>query len=83
VGALNDEQPWFNNELKNILNSKSCDGMVAAEQDHFQYADLAAMTANGAFIHQTNHPGVRSPSGCGPNSIYVVNWRIEPDAKLV
>jgi hypothetical protein len=83
VGALSDAQPWFNNELKSILNPKSCDGMVAAEQDHFQYGDLAAMIANGPFTHQTNHPGVRSPSGCGPNSIYTVTWQIGPDSKLI
>ncbi len=83
AGALSDGQPWFNNELKNILNPKSCDGMVAAEQNHFQYGDLAAMLTNGPFVHQTNHPGVRSPSGCGPNSIYAVTWRIDPDSKLI
>ena len=83
VGALQDRQPWFNQELKNILNPKSCDGMVAAEQDHFQYSDLAAMLVNGPFRHETNHPGVRSPSGCGPNSQYSVTWEIDPDAPIV
>ena len=83
IGALNDGQPWFNDELISILNPKSCDGLVAAEQDHFSYGDLAGLLSNGSFRHQTNHPGVRSPSGCGPNSQYTVTWGIDPDAKLI
>lgn len=83
TGALSDEQTWFNDQLKSVLNPKSCDGIVAAEQDHFQYGDLTAMIANGPFSHQTNHPGVRSPSGCGPNSQYMVTWGIGPDIKPV
>jgi hypothetical protein len=39
IGALQDGQTWFNDELKSILNHNSCDGMVAAEQDHFTYDD--------------------------------------------
>ena len=33
-------------------------------------AALTSMLSNDSFRHTTNHPGVRSPSGCGPNSQY-------------
>ncbi len=75
IGALEDGQTWFNDELKSILNPNSCDGMVAAEQDHLSYEDLIAVLVPGqTLIHEVHHPGVRSPSGCGPNSSYTVKW---------
>ena len=83
IGALQDGQTWFNDELKSILNHNSCDGMVAAEQDHFTYDDLTSLVANGTHTQPTNHPGIRSPSGCGPNSQYTVTWSISPGAKLI
>lgn len=83
IGALADGQPWFNEELSSILNPNSCDGMVAAEQDHFTYEYVTSMlNSNGAFSHQTHHPGVRSPSGCGPNSQYTVTWEIDQNEPL-
>lgn len=83
VGALEDSQPWFNNELRSILNLNGCDGMVAAEQDHFSYGDLVSMLVKGPFTHTTNHPGVRSASGCGPNSQYTVTWNIDQGGQVV
>jgi hypothetical protein len=82
TGALEDGQTWFNDELKTILNPSSCDGMVAAEQDHFTYEELTSMLSNNIFNHQTHHPGVRSPSGCGPNSQYTVTWEIDQNEPL-
>jgi hypothetical protein len=83
TGALQDGQTWFNDELKGILNPESCDGMVAAEQDHLTYEYVTSMlNSNGAFNHQTHHPGVRSPSGCGPNSQYTVTWEIDRNEPL-
>jgi hypothetical protein len=67
-----DEQTWINDELKTILNPDSCDGMVAAEQNHLTYEALTSLLSNNIFRHTTNPPGVRSPSGCGPNSQYMV-----------
>ena len=82
TGALEDGQTWFNDELKSILNPSSCDGMVAAEQDRFTYEQLISMLSNNIFNHQTHHPGVRSPSGCGPNSQYTVTWEIDQNEPL-
>ena len=82
VGALQGGQTWFTDQLQNILNPHSCDGMVAAEQDNFRLGDLDKLIAQGTFIQQTHHPGVRSPSGCGPNSQYTVTWSISPDGPL-
>lgn len=82
TGALEDGQTWFNDELKSVLNPNSCDGMVAAEQNHLTYEALTSMLSNDSFRHTTNHPGVRSPSGCGPNSQYMVTWEIDKDEPL-
>jgi hypothetical protein len=82
TGALEDGQTWFNDELKSILNPNSCDGMVAAEQNHLTYESLTSMLSNNIFRHTTNHPGVRSPSGCGPNSQYTVTWEIDQDEPI-
>ena len=83
VGALQDGQTWLSDELKTILNPKSCDGMVAAEQDHLSYGDLTSLLAKGPFTRQTHHPGVRSPSGRGPNSQYTVSWTIYQGGQIV
>jgi hypothetical protein len=84
VGALEDSnQPWFNGQLGSILNSKSCDGMVAAEQDHLSYGDLVSLVSNGPHTVQTHHSGVRSPSGCGPNSQYTVTWVIAENTQVI
>lgn len=84
AGALEDgNQPWFDGQLGSILNLKSCDGMVAAEQDHLSYGDLVSLVANGPHTLQTYHSGVRSPSGCGPNSKYTVTWVISENTEVI
>lgn len=66
---------WLVGELKSIL-AANCDGAVAAEQNSLSYNDLLAKTANGPFHHETKHPGTDSPTGCGSNSVYFVDWTI-------
>lgn len=66
---------WLAGELIGILTA-NCDGPVAAEQDTFTYNDLIANTAHGQFKHSTKHPGTNSPTGCGSNSVYIVNWHV-------
>jgi hypothetical protein len=49
----------------------SCDGIVAAEQNQLVYGQLP-------IFQQTPQPGTHSPSGCGNNSQYTVQWHIAP-----
>lgn len=74
TGALEDGQTFFNQELTAVLKSNTCDGMVAAEQDHFTFDDLNSVGPPQAVTHEVHHSGIRSPSGCGPNSQYTVKW---------
>jgi hypothetical protein len=55
-------------QLNGIFRS-SCDGIVAAEQNHLSFGQLP-------ISHQTPQPGTHSPSGCGNNSQYTVHWHI-------
>ena len=55
-------------QLNGIFRS-TCDGIVAAEQNHLTYGQLP-------IAHQTPQPGTHSPSGCGNNSQYTVHWHI-------
>jgi PASTA domain len=57
-------------QLIGIFRS-TCDGIVAAEQNQFVYGQLP-------ISHQTPQPGTHSPSGCGNNSQYTVQWHIAP-----
>ena len=66
---------WLAGELLGILTA-NCDGPVAMEQDVLKYSDLIANTAQGQFKHSTKHPGTNSPTGCGSNSVYIVNWHM-------
>ena len=70
---------WLVDELIGILLA-DCDGPVASEQPVFKGQDLWDMThrlgTNEVYYHQTTHAGLDSPSGCGSNSIYIVNWSI-------
>jgi hypothetical protein len=63
-------------EIKNILTA-NCDGAVAAEQVTLTFDQLMADTANGPMKKETKHPGTDSPTGCGGNSMYFVDWHIE------
>jgi hypothetical protein len=71
----------FADELSPLIsqpNIKSCDGLVAAEQNTFSYDDLLRESSQTGYITQaTSHIGVKSPSGCNARpSAYVVNWNI-------
>jgi len=66
---------WLVAQLNGIFRS-TCDGVVAAEQNAFSYGQLVALIPNNSFSHQTPQPGTHSPSGCGNNSQYTVNWHI-------
>lgn len=66
----------FATSLEGMLTA-NCDGPVAAEAHTFAYADLVTDTATGPFLNITHHPGQNSPSGCGENSSYFVNWHID------
>jgi len=63
------------NQLVGILTA-NCDGPVAGEQNTFTYNDLIAKAIHGPFNQSTRHPGTNSPTGCGRNSAYVVNWHM-------
>ncbi len=57
-------------QLVGIFRS-TCDGIVAAEQNQLVYGQLP-------ISHLTPQPGTHSPSGCGNNSQYTVQWHIAP-----
>ncbi len=74
--ALGAIAGWLVDQISSLLTA-NCDGPVAAEQDGFRSSDLWSYTASGGiFRHSTTHPGTDSPSGCGENSLYIVNWHI-------
>ena len=55
-------------QLVGIFRS-TCDGIVAAEQNQLAYGQLP-------ISQSTPQPGTHSPSGCGNNSQYTVQWHI-------
>jgi hypothetical protein len=55
-------------QLVGIFRS-TCDGIVAAEQNQLVFGQLP-------ISQQTPQPGTHSPSGCGNNSQYTVQWHI-------
>jgi PASTA domain len=55
-------------QLEGIFRS-TCDGIVAAEQNQLVFGQLP-------ISQQTPQPGTHSPSGCGNNSQYTVQWHI-------
>ena len=57
-------------QLVGIFRS-ACDGIVATEQNQLVFGQLP-------IFHQTPQPGTHSPSGCGNNSQYTVQWDIAP-----
>jgi hypothetical protein len=57
-------------QLVGIFRS-TCDGIVAAEQNQLVFGQLPV-------FQQTPQPGTHSPSGCGNNSQYSVQWHIAP-----
>ena len=66
---------WCVGEVTNMFTA-NCDGPVAAEQRIFRGSDLLKNTASDAFRQRTTHPGVPSPSGCGEDSLYIVDWHL-------
>jgi hypothetical protein len=72
---LGQAASYLANALLGVLTA-NCDGPVAAEQDMFTYDDLIGKTSHGPFSHSTKHPGTDSPTGCGRNSTYIVNWHM-------
>lgn len=73
--ALGAVANWLGGQLVSIINA-NCDGPVAAEQDKFTFNDLMTRTAHGPFSQTTKHAGTNSPTGCGRNSAYIVNWHM-------
>jgi hypothetical protein len=79
LGAL---AGWFVGEFAGWIFA-NCDGPVAAQQMPFTGDDLWRQTG-GALpgtisipaSFSVDNPGTNSPSGCGSNSDYVVNWSI-------
>jgi hypothetical protein len=75
LGAL---AGWLVGEIGSVLFA-NCDGPVAAGVHVFTGAELAAQTAGGKVVTQTDHnPGTDSPHGCGRNSNYFVTWSLRP-----
>jgi hypothetical protein len=76
--ALGTVAGWLVSEIGSVLFA-NCDGPVAAGLHAFTGAELAAMTAGGKVMTQTDHnPGIDSPRGCGRNSNYYVTWSVRP-----
>ena len=73
TSSLADVAAQFAAEFKLIITPGSCDGLVAAEQDVFTYAQLLDDLSN--FTQTTRHTGAKSPSGCNSRpSTYLVHW---------
>ena len=65
---------WLIGQLNSIINAK-CDGAVAIEQVVLIGKYLQVKTKNKLSV-TTIHNGTDSPTGCGSNSVYRVNWSI-------
>jgi len=66
----------FGLNLTGIL-SGGCDGVVAQGRHTFNGTQLASQTANGGVIKGNDYsPGTDSPTGCGSNSRYYVDWSV-------
>src|SRR5262249_12026410 len=54
-----------------------CDGPVAVDQISGPRYAIDAWTDNAPFeVEQKDYPGIDSPTGCGPNSLYSVSWSL-------
>jgi len=68
---------WLALQLQGIYSPGSCDGLVAAEQDSFTFADLSQRASGAVFSHTTQHVGTESPSNCNKSvSDYSVTWHM-------
>jgi len=73
--ALPGDGPWISSSLASIFHAGSCDGLVAAEQDHFSYNDLVTILSK-PFSQSTLHTGPPT-SGCNSRpSGYIVKWEM-------
>jgi hypothetical protein len=77
TGAVQAGSAFFSSLLSSVFNSNSCDGVVAAEQDRLSFdTDLSPLPLDQFVPHAVHQVGTNSPSGCGTNSDYTVNWHI-------
>lgn len=69
----------FGQQLGAFCNMNSCDGLVAAEQNLFNYDQLLRITSQYPYFTQTTkHVGTPSRGGCNSKpSTYVVNWTVQ------
>ena len=76
TSALNTGATWFNNGLTSTFKSL-CDGILAAEQDSFDYPTLVSTASANPFTQSTPHTGLQAVSGCNTQrSAYVVKWQM-------
>jgi hypothetical protein len=69
----------------NKILRPGCDGLVAAEQNTFTYADLSSRTSGtpAIFTHSTTHIGPTIAHSCNPRpSHYIVNWSVSQVAAV-
>jgi hypothetical protein len=68
----------FAQEIGNITNHPSCDGLVAAEQNSLTYEQLVSYTNQPYFSQTTPHTGTKAPGNCNSKlSAYSVTWTIK------
>jgi hypothetical protein len=66
---------WVLSQIWTQLDA-NCDGPVAGALHFYTGAQLRLMTANAPFVSSEDNPGQSSPTGCGNNSDYVVEWSV-------
>jgi hypothetical protein len=66
---------WLGPKIAGIIFA-DCDGPVAAGDHAWTGAALAAAAMGKTVTTEDNNPGTDSPTGCGSNSQYYVNWSV-------
>ena len=78
VSCLDAVATRFSQEIANITNHPSCDGLVAAEQNSLTYEQLVGYTNQPYFSQTTQHTGTKAPGNCNSKlSAYAVTWTIK------
>jgi hypothetical protein len=78
VSCLEAVATRFAQEIGNITNHPSCDGLVAAEQNSLTYEQLVSYTNQPYFSQTTPHIGTKAPGNCNSKlSAYAVTWTIK------
>jgi hypothetical protein len=78
VSCLDAVATRFSQEIANITNHPSCDGLVAAEQNSLTYEELVGYTNQPYFSQTTQHTGTKAPGNCNSKlSAYAVTWTIK------